>query len=99
MARLIDADAFIKEQCESCDGNCDICGEEAARCMTCDRDFRCDFIQDLADAPTVDAVPVVRCKDCTYYHKSFSWCPIHKHYEVFKDDFCSRGKRREEAEL
>lgn len=52
----------------------------------------------LEDAPTIDAVPVVRCKDCTYY------CPLDdsRPYDclrsgmlcVRKDDFCSCGKER-----
>ncbi len=26
------------------------------------------FEEALRDAPTVDAVPVIRCRNCTYYH-------------------------------
>lgn len=26
-------------------------------------------IDDIKNAPTIDAVPVVRCKDCKYYNK------------------------------
>lgn len=59
----------------------------------------------LKDQPTVDAVPVIRCKDCKYY----------KVYELFdhtlplcdrikttmvgaleEDDYCSRAERKEE---
>lgn len=29
----------------------------------------------IANAPTVDAVEVVRCKDCVYYHKAHVLCP------------------------
>ena len=29
----------------------------------------------LREAPTVDAVEVVRCKDCVYYHKAHVLCP------------------------
>jgi hypothetical protein len=33
----------------------------------------------VMDAPTIDAVPVVRCKDCKHYNtigcsKGFGWC-------------------------
>lgn len=44
-------------------------------------------------APTVDAVPVVRCRECIHYNnlcvsgKKIGWCPT-------EDDFCSQGERR-----
>ena len=60
-------------------------------------------------APTVDAVPVVRCKDCKYYRNHPNGlCYLHtepKENErgysgeavcVEPDDFCSYGERREE---
>ena len=52
--------------------------------------------------PTVDAVPVVRCKDCKYSHKcggdmlmrsasgGYIYCPLGA------DGYCSMGERREE---
>lgn len=40
-------------------------------------------------APTIDAVEVVRCKDCQYHE----WC-IPKQGRT-ENDYCSRGKRRE----
>ena len=44
----------------------------------------------LHNAPTVDAVPVVRCKDCKHWE---TCC----HMEVSKaNDFCSYGERRKE---
>ena len=30
--------------------------------------------------PTIDAVPVVRCKDCKHYHKDEGWCDKHSHF-------------------
>lgn len=49
-------------------------------------------------APTVNAVPVVRCKDCVY-SRSVKWnkkgyrvCPV-SHMEITDDDFCSYGER------
>ena len=30
-------------------------------------------VYDINDAPTVDAVPVVRCKDCKYRTKDTRW--------------------------
>ena len=31
----------------------------------------------LADVPTVDAVEVVRCKDCKHWHEATGWCDQH----------------------
>ena len=52
-------------------------------------------------APTVDAVPVVRCKDCehlvntTINANGFLICDI-SDMEIAQDDFCSYGERMEE---
>ena len=48
--RLIDADAFIKEECNSCDGACE---SIPCDCLNCVADCRCDFMKDIADAPTI----------------------------------------------
>ena len=61
----------------------------------------------LQEAPTVDAVEVVRCKDCKHY-KEFRTkrnkqimrlcCRMGKNdmeYSVKPDDFCSYGERKE----
>ena len=48
--RLIDADAFIKSECNSCDGACE---SMPCDCLICDRDYRCDFMKDIANASTV----------------------------------------------
>ena len=61
-----------------------------------------DVIPDIDLAPTVDAVEVVRCKDCKYRCNgkdcdhplllSWSWGAIRN---VKDDDFCSYGERKE----
>ena len=48
----------------------------------------------IADAPTVDAVEIVRCRDCKHRH-SDSWC------EYVDDDdnfYCARGERKDGGE-
>lgn len=61
----------------------------------------CDFVQALLimnNAPTVDAVPVVRCTDCWFYQSdnrcgwngSTGWAP---------DDYCSYGERMADAKI
>ena len=63
------------------------------------------FVDSIADAPTVDAVEVVRCKDCKYSTEIGKWgCYCRKDdapwfndtFEVYMnlDDFCSYGEKR-----
>ena len=61
----------------------------------------------LLHAPTVDAVPVVRCKDCKHYRpqkKSAHWenranyCNRIVTIKVQPYDFCSHGEREEGAD-
>ena len=59
-------------------------------------------IADLSDAPTVDAVEVVRCKDCIRRYDTDE-CPMcylseGKYYEYTNENgFCDRGERKEGA--
>ena len=47
----------------------------------------------IEKAPTIDAVEIVRCKDCTWlYHGT---CPKMLGKRMKPDDFCSRGERRD----
>lgn len=46
----------------------------------------------IADAPTVDAVPVVRCKDCKYFKTRL--CENEDNYD---DWFCADGERKYEV--
>lgn len=48
--RLIDADAFTKDECNNCDGACEAL---PCDCLNCESDCRCDFMKDITDAPTV----------------------------------------------
>ena len=59
----------------------------------------------IDEAPTIDAVPVVRCKDCKHWKaigvleqhwECQIFCGLHdKGYLTGADDFCSYGERRE----
>jgi hypothetical protein len=61
-----------------------------------------EFIKGLELTPTVDAVEVVRCKDCEYRHdscfagKGNIYCDYHHKYFGL-DDFCSYGERRSDG--
>lgn len=61
----------------------------------------------INDAPTVDAVPVVRCGECKNYDVETTWCKIHSCFINRNGDFCmivanahycSYGERREDNE-
>ena len=49
----------------------------------------------IVNAPTVDAVEVVRCKDCEHWEDGyFGYCTkIHSAMEY--DEFCSNGERKD----
>ena len=51
----------------------------------------------IDEAPTIDAVQVVRCKDCKHYDGSYPMCC--RFEETFEpDDYCSFGENREVEE-
>lgn len=93
MARLIDAEALLKEHCEGCtaydDGLCSIA------------DPVCGAAVLIAKAPTIDAVPVVRCKDCKHRRDDEDYvcghyCVKRPHnggYFCEDNDYCSYGER------
>ena len=57
----------------------------------------------IEKAPTIDAVPVVRCKDCIRRYDTDE-CPMcflseGKYYEYTNENgFCDRGERKEGAD-
>lgn len=63
----------------------------------------------LNDCPTVDAVPVVRCKDCLYYQETigkdsgkpcgYGSCHVPGRITgiVYDEEFCSYGERKTDA--
>lgn len=86
--RPIDADAlktvFEEKSSEA------VCGVELCKAI----------ISRIGEAPTVYAVPVIRCKDCVNFGTDD--CAMHfeidgKVYQWNRaDDFCSLGERKEE---
>ena len=64
---------------------------------------RDEFVVFLKKQPTIDAVPVVRCKDCIRRYDTDE-CPMcflieGKYYEYTNENgFCDRGERKEGAE-
>ena len=94
MARLIDTDAlYRKVKMET----------NPYGKPTIDYDSGVKVLEWIDKAPTIDAVPVVRCKDCKYRFKnnghSRDGCPIiDANIWMDGDDFCSHGERKEGAD-
>lgn len=56
-----------------------------------------EFLEIIEKQPTVDAVPVIRCKDCDYYTAEERWCRRLGLCGAFgEDDFCCHGERKKE---
>ena len=96
--RLIDADAMKRVYQEV------LCSHVA--CIDCSffmDDKYCRFETMLSEAPTINAVPVIRCRECRYRFKNNghdkSGCPIiDANIWMDDDDFCSHGERKEGAD-
>ena len=110
--RLIDADASIKYlqefRCKDCDrrkgmknGKIRFCYEMGdAPCRACDIGDTIDYFLEEDISPTIDAVQVVRCKDCKYHfvdgdNVRFNMCLLN-HNKVQPDDwFCADGRKKD----
>ena len=69
----------------------------------CDAPHWCVWMSDIDDAPTVDAVELVRCRDCFYYtpvNDKIGKCVflIGEHQYVVPDGYCYLGERKEGAD-
>ena len=93
--RLIDANAFLDEALKR------YTERERGRDLLY---TACEVKQNLADmiceAPTVDAVEVVRCKDCKHRYspnnqKRKPFCTKQFVMDARDDDFCSYGERKD----
>ena len=89
--RLIDADIFTSELDFA---EADVCEEFPD--SYCEFGFSREKIKELLrDIPTVDAVPVVRCREC----KHLGFCGDATNLEVMGFyGYCSRGERKEGAD-
>lgn len=88
MSRLIDADKRIAEikklYCDGCDNyggaKCRACWVDDAMCL-------------IDDATTVDAVEVVRCRDCVVPHNKYTGCQKLNGMVTTPDFYCKYGER------
>ena len=73
--------------------------------VECGKNFEtdCNHVRDFLNAmPTIDAVPVVRCRECSHCdpenyhcdHPMGTTAPLRRE----PDDFCSYGERKEGAD-
>ena len=63
----------------------------------------CIDVADIANAPTIDAVPVVRCRECKWFKpyqkpvEDFDGrCVVHM-CETDEEEYCSIGRRKDNA--
>ena len=102
--RLIDLDEFLRQSCvDRIDGkSCEECKHHVLE-VSCER---------LMEQPTIDAVEVVRCKNCRWWDKregsNYGYCHAAKHgyysrnweisiYRTYGEDFfCGDGETRED---
>ena len=91
--RLIDADSLQRRICGAkCGCEYEDCGNEEG----------CVYDHFISNTPTIDAVPVVRCRECKHCdpenyhcdHPMGTAAPLRRK----PDDFCSYGERKEGAD-
>ena len=94
---LISRSALLKEHCDGCPA------KFAGTCSP--NDPICGLAQLIYEAPAVDAVEVVCCKDCKHYAEAKGidsgkpcgygkcCCAVGIRGVVYDDDFCSYGER------
>lgn len=87
--RLIDADAFMEEY-------------RKIQMASLKMQHVCITDEAIDNAPTVDAVPVVRCKDCKHCNtdwaigKWYGSCKVWNTHSVMADWYCVNGERKDD---
>lgn len=101
MSRLIDADKFLKHEIKRCDGEMPYIGTCSTNNFT--------LKSEVDKFSTVDAVPVVRCKNCIHRYTEdcpmrYEWSEWHdgrgEYIDYYNDNtednyFCCKGERNE----
>lgn len=86
--RLGDLDALKKKMCELCNQDYSDVPCEPSDCV---------FYNAIETVPAIDAVPVVRCRECIYcswQEDNLVYCDNFER-DMMPDDFCSVGERKE----
>lgn len=92
--RLIDADALKDMVLENY--NAELLERHDRQFMRILRDVSIAFTWDIDETPTVDAVPVVRCKDCCYCYKEGERAYCMNAWPAPRttpEDYCSHGRK------
>lgn len=84
MARLIDANSILDDFLKRYTGM-----EKDGKLVFAACEIKQDFADMISNATTVDAVPVVRCKDCKYFKTPL--CQIEDNHDNW---FCADGERK-----
>ena len=86
MPRLIDAEALAEKVYRAWD----LWEKKGNDCFV----FSDIITPMLISMPTVDAIEVVRCKDCIYYHDDI--CKVQSNNDR---GYCAWGERKEDAKI
>ena len=81
MSRMIDADALMELYADSKDFSLAMCNVPIPIIR-----------QNILDMPTIDAAPVVRCRECKRFDRDNVICKMWLHV-VASNDFCSYGEK------
>ena len=86
--RLIDADELMRSHCVECTYY------NSGECLGVNCDW--DSIGHIREAKTVDAVPVIRCKDCKHWQCDDvdSYCDELGIFGTDMNSYCSYAKRK-----
>ena len=90
MARLIDADALLDEFLKLYTER-----ERSGNLVFAACEIKQDFADMISNAPTIDAVPVVRCRDCAVPHNKYTGCPMLNGLVTPPDFYCPFGERKD----
>lgn len=110
MSEVIDLKTTIRNYCKE---RCGCEPEECGLTYEVDGTECCSVVAFLKEQPTIEAVEVVRCKDCRWWDKkensNYGYCHAIKHchysknweiliYRTYPEDFfCADGERRDNA--
>jgi len=86
--RLIDADKIVEQINEWLD---------QTGAIPLNTSYHFELLGCIEDCPAIDAVPVVRCKDCKHYNtigcsKGFGWCE-NMDRGTSDNFYCANGKQ------
>ena len=86
--RLIDAEAIARKLKRQYCAECNVVRQ--IQCSAC----WVNDVLELLDGDSMDAVEVVRCKDCIHWDSQYNYCK-RKDITMYEESFCSYGERRE----